>query len=443
MWNRFFLAGLVLMLAPWAGLAQEKVEQRLSLQACIDNGLENNPTVQITRNREEMARNNHSLQPFMPVLRGTARMNTSETKSELTFATGGERSFDDARSESRSAGLNFSWRLFDGLGMFATYNKSRASYSISEVQTRQTVENLVIQISTGYYQILVQQSRVDAAKKTLELSRERFRIVGEKVNIGSASGMDLQQAQLDFNADSSYLVRQKELLMNHYIGLNRLMDTELITHSYVSDTIQLGLALSLSDLEQATLLNNTTLLASQYGIRQSRAALSQARSLRYPTLDFITGYTYNRSESPASVLTFNESKGINYGFESAIPLFNGFQIHRTIKNASIELENSRLEYEEAHLEVMSELNTLYNTYLNNLLMVDFEKQNVEVSRANLNLALERYDLGALSGLGFREFQISYLNAVDRSLSAMYQAKVIELSLLVLSGQMDEFLMRIN
>ncbi len=76
-------------------------------------------------------------------------------------------------------------------------------------------------------------------------------------------------------------------------------------------------------------------------------------------------------------------------------------------------------------------------------MLDFEKQNVDVARANLDLALERYELGVLSGLGFREFQLGYINAVDRSLDALYQSKVLELSLLVLSGQMDEFLTRIN
>src|SRR5690554_3144446 len=83
------------------------------------------------------------------------------------------------------------------------------------------------------------------------------------------------------------------------------------------------------------------------------------------------------------------------------------------------------------------------SYLNNLMMVDFEKQNVEVARANLDLALERYELGVLSGLGFREFQLGYINAVDRSLESMYQSKVLELSLLVLSGQMEEFMGRIR
>ena len=436
----FFLIGVNVTL----GLgAQELSDSPVSLQACIDLGLENNPSVQAIRNREEIARNNHSVEPFLPSLRGTSRYNISRTKSNRTLASGSSQEFTNARSETFNAGLSFSWRLFDGLGMFARYEESKSRLSLSEINTRSAVENLVVSISTRYYEILVQQTRVDAAAKTLDLSRERFRIVGEKVNLGSASGMDLQQARLDFNADSSYLVRQKEQLKNSYIQLNRLMNADLSNHSYVSDTITLGLPLVLGDLEVATENNNTTLIASSIGVRQSLYGLRQARAARYPTFDLVSGYTYSRSESPASSMTFSDSKGLNYGFEASLNIFDGFLINRNIKNASIELENRNLSYEEARVEVMAELHTLYNTYLNNLLMVDFERQNVEVSRANLDLALERYDLGALSGLGFREFQISYLNAVDRSLTALYQAKVIELSLLVLSGQMDEFVMRIR
>src|SRR5690554_7689788 len=58
------------------------------------------------------------------------------------------------------------------------------------------------------------------------------------------------------------------------------------------------------------------------------------------------------------------------------------------------------------------------SYLNNLMMVDFEKQNVDVARANLDLALERYELGVLSGLGFREFQLGYINRSEEHTSEL-------------------------
>ena len=440
--NHILLIITFLLANSISGYSQNTNENRLCLQDCIDLGLENNPSIKIIENREQIARNNHSYEPFLPTIGASARINNSNTDSKRRGESGIEREFKDSKSTTTSAGVSLSWRIFDGLGMFVKYEKSGIVLSASEIRTRQTVENLVINISNFYYRIFVQQNRVQAAEKTLVLSKERFRIIDEKVNIGSASGLERHQARLDLNTDSSNVMIQKEFLQNLYIQLNTLMNTDLYRSMYISDTIILGTPLLLSDLVNETKENNTALIASRYGINQSVSDLKIARSARFPTLDFSTGYSYNKSESPSSISTFSQSNGFNYGFEMAIPIFRGFQIDRNIRNTRIELENQKLTYEETELQLMSELYTLYNTYSNNLMLVDFEKQNMQVTIFNLELALERYELGALSGLDFREFQLSYLNAVDRLLTAMYQAKANELSLLIISGRMEEFLVRI-
>ncbi len=414
----------------------------MSLSEIIDKALEQNPSVQIMHNRKRQAGNNHTTQPFLPTVGGTARYNKSSSDTRRVFQDN-EQEFPNTSSENVNAGVSLSWTLFDGLGMFATYKRSALSLSVSEVETRRVVENLVVDLSHTYYRIVAQQHRVEAAMQLMDLSRERFRIITEQVNIGTASGMDLQQARLDLNADSSHLVRQKELLQNAYININQLINQPLRQSGFVGDTILLGAALVEDDLVLMAEENNASLVSNDLGIAITREELKLAQARRFPTVNFVTGYTYSRAESPASVMQFSESNGYNYGLEASLNIFNGFEVNRAVKNSRIEIENRQLTYDETRLMVMGELHSLYNTYLNNLMMVDFEKQNVEVARANLDLALERYELGVLSGLGFREFQLGYINAVDRSLDALYQSKVLELSLLVLSGQMNEFMTRIR
>ena len=424
-------------------LVNSQNQNNLTLQDCIDLGLENNPAVKIIINREQMAKNNHSYQPFLPTLGATGRLNNSNTDGKRIDASGAEREFNDVKSSNLSAGISLSWTIFDGLGMFANYKKTSILLSTSEIRTRQTVENLVLNISNNYYRILVQQHRLQAAEKTLVLSKERFRIIDEKVNIGSASGLERHQARLDLNADSSNVMIQKEMLQNLYIQLNAILNIDLNLSMYISDTILLGTPLLLSELEFETKEHNTAIIASHLGMELTMEDLRVARAARFPTLNFSTGYSYSRSETPSSIMTFNQSTGFNYGFDVTIPIFNGFQINRTIKNTKLELENQKLNHQETELLLMADLHTIYNTYSSYLRMVDFENENMAVTVFNLELALERYELGALSGLDFREFQLSYLNAMDRLLTAMYQAKANELSMLVISGRMDEFLERIG
>ena len=83
----------------------------------------------------------------------------------------------------------------------------------------------------------------------------------------------------------------------------------------------------------------------------------------------------------------------------------------------------------------SELEQLYINYLNNLQLIDFERENADVARMNLEAAMLRYKVGDLSGIDFRNIQQQYLEAVDRKIDVIYQAKISEVSLLTLAGQL--------
>ncbi|HPS98143.1 MAG TPA: TolC family protein, partial [Bacteroidales bacterium] len=111
--------------------------------------------------------------------------------------------------------------------------------------------------------------------------------------------------------------------------------------------------------------------------------------------------------------------------------------NRRMANAKIEAESSRLAYLDIENEILGELDLLYNTYRNNIIVTNFETQSAEVARASLEIAMERYRLGSLSGLEFREYQRNYLNAINRRLTALYQAKISEIGLRLLSGELTE------
>ena len=162
--------------------------------------------------------------------------------------------------------------------------------------------------------------------------------------------------------------------------------------------------------------------------------LKIARAALFPKLDFDAGYNYSRTKSPEAATSLNRTQGPYWGFSVSMNLFNRLENRRKIKNAKLEMENADLSYQEAELQLKADLAQLYNTYENNLHMVSFEKESAQVAFENLDAALERYKLGELAGIEFREFQRSYIDAVDREVSAMYQTKISELSLLLISGQ---------
>ncbi len=68
-----------------------------------------------------------------------------------------------------------------------------------------------------------------------------------------------------------------------------------------------------------------------------------------------------------------------------------------------------------------------------------ERENLTAARENHEIAVERYMLGDLSGIEMREAQKSLLDAEERILTAEYDTKLCEISLLQISGMVTRYL----
>ncbi|MGL4292815.1 MAG: TolC family protein, partial [Bacteroidales bacterium] len=403
----------------------------LSLEECLERALEKNYAIKIIRNRQQQADNNVNYSQFLPSVNATGRQNQNVYQTET--AVSGNHAERDVTSDIYSAGVELNWTLFDGMAMFADHNRYREMQRIGELNTRLALENLIVTVSELYYQVIVEQSKLEANLHTLELSNDRFNEARDKYRLGVLSGLDMQQAKIDLNADSSGYMRQKEYLKRAYIALNLAMSGDLQQTGYVADSIRLQAPLDFQQLEENMMRYNTALQIASREMRISELDLKMARSALFPVLSLNTGYNYSRTESPASTTSLNQYHGPYWGFSVKVPLFNRLETSRKIKNATLDRKNTELSFEDARLQLMGDLAQLFNTYANNLHIVGFENESALVAYDNLGAALQKYKIGSLSGIEFREFQRSYIDAVNRKLSAIYQAKVSELSLLLLSG----------
>ncbi len=409
-------------------------QKRVTLEECIERALEANYSIKMIRNQEQMAANDLNYSPFLPTLGVTAGQKQTINDSKTT-TNGENRELNSSRSDALTAGVALNWRLFDGMGMFVTQEKYQEMMTIGELNTQMAIENLIVNVSASYYNVIMQHSKLDAARHSLGLSTERYKEARDKYMIGVLSGLDAQQAKLDLNADSSNYMKQKELLKSAYIALNLSMNADLQQAMYVKDSITLLEPLVFNELNDKMLELNTTLMIGRRDRKVSELDMKLARAALFPTLDFAAGYNYSRTKAPEATTSLNRTNGPYWGFSVSVDVFNRLDNRKRIKNARLDMENADLSYQEAELQLKADLAQLYNTYENNLQIVSFEKESAAVAFENLDAALEKYKLGTLSGIEFREFQRSYIDAVDREVTAVFQAKVSELSLLLISGEL--------
>ncbi len=419
---------LLLLLFPLFAQAQKT----MSLDEAIMQALENNYSLKITRNDETIAGNNVTLAPFLPTVTGTGRQSQTTNNTESSSVAA-----DKSRTNLYNAGLTMNWRLFDGFGMFTDYSRQQELLAMSSQRVKINVENLIMRVCSEYYNIIVQQNRMQSALTSLLLSKSRYENAEEKYLLGVISGLDLQQARIDLNADSSAVLTQQETVISSYIRMTNLLNAGHEINFNINDTIILAPEIDVDSLRQRTLSFNNQLILSRQGEKISEYDLQLVRADRYPTLNFSTGYNFSRNEFPWQADSYNQTNGLNWGFNMSWNIFSGLETNRRISNAKIEAESSRLAYLDIENEILGELDLLYNTYRNNIIVADFETQSAELARASLEIAMERYRLGSLSGLEFREYQNNYLSAINRRLTALYQAKISEIGLRLLAGELTE------
>jgi len=432
----FVLCLFVTILSQTGVLGQTAIakDSLLSLEACINMALERNHSMVMASNTLKMADNNVSAAPFLPTVDITSAQ-TGSNLSTSTYQADGDLLGGRSRSNAWRNSLNVNWTLFDGLAMFATSEKQRVLLEQGRYQYMAVAENLVKAISEQYYYIITLHNQVNLLQELVSISQERYQQALTRYRIGADSGLEYKQAGIYLNSDSSSLLLQRELLKNAYIELNRLMNVPLTSHYVIEDAIIPAPTLNLENLMASAMEQNTSLLSIETGEQVALLDTKLAKAERLPLLRASAGYGLNLSQSPYLPAKYDQSNGLNAGLTLTVPLFKGFEVNRKVANAKLEAANANLELTSARQQVESELLQLYNVYMNNLRMIDFEEQNRDAASMNLEAAMEKYRLGSLAGIEFRDYQLSYLNASDRKLKALYQTKISEITLRLLAGEL--------
>ncbi len=428
---------LITILAVSAALGA-KAQEVYSLKQCIETGLERNYSIRIIRN-EQLISDNNATQGnagYLPTIDLSGGFSGTVNNNRNKLSDGTTERENGVNSETGNIGLNVNWTVFDGFGIQAEYARLKELKKMGELDTRLTIEDFVATLSGEYYNMIRQYIRLRNLRSSLDLSRERVRIAEERYHIGSGSRMDLQQAQVDFNADSSNVLNQLKVVHTSRIRLNELMALDNIDEQIAlkDSVIRPNIFPDEVDLWQSTLASNASLLIAQKNQTLSELDYKKVKSRDYPYVKLNAGYGYTANWYEVGATDLQQRLGLNYGLTVGLNLFDGFNRRRERRNARIQIENSQLKKQELELGLRADMSNLWMAYRNNLDLWSLEKENVIVALENHRIAIDRYKLGELSGIELREAQISLLEAEERQSIAEYSTKLCEISLLQLSGQ---------
>ena len=442
--NRVFILLFFLIIFVNTTEAQDK----LTKEQALDFALENNFGIQVSRNNTEITKNNSNIlnSGYLPTVSISGGANYIGSDSEIAFPGQFDdqgnpipnRIFEGQESQRYNASVNLNYTLFDGLGRTYIYKQLKEQYNLSELQLRETIEYSILQIFEVYFSIaqFTESSRI--FKQNLEVSKERQKRAQSAFIHGQGNKLAVLNAQVDVTNDSISLIQVNQQLDNSKRDLNLLMNQPIDKDYSVELEVNFIPEIQIESWIDTAPEKNVELLKQKSNIQINSYDVKINQSGYLPTVGLVGSYGWNLNKSPATAFfpgTNNTTYSVGVGASLSWNLFDGGRTTTRVKNAKLNFENQELIAQEARLSFDRDLLNALQNYRNTKEIFEIQKKQVETATYNFDRSKSQYQLGSITAIEFRQAQINLANAKNQRAIAKFQAKLSELQLIQLTGEL--------
>ena len=389
-------------------------QQALSLGDAIATALENNYSIQIVKQDQQIAeiRNNWGNAGRYPYISASLGSDNASNLNES----------EDYVRNSISAGVSLNWTLFDGYAVRVNKQRFEELENLSKQNTAIMVEGTIQSVILAYYSALLEKEKLATVQEVMKLSEDRFEKEKHKKEFGTSVTYDVLQAQNSFLSDQSAYLLQEVAYKNALRDLNYLLAVkDNPSFDLTDDFSAIPVDYDLNDLQAQMIVNNKALQNQYLNQRLLENAVASAKS------DFMPSLTFNGGTSLSNARTKYEDNGGDwksaanfYGnFTLSINLFSGGNRKRALQIAKIDEQIGLVEVDEIKHDLNNTLANIYEFYLVRQALLNLADENLAAAKLNLQISREKFESGVINSFNFRDVQNLYLNAAQNRLTAIY------------------------
>lgn len=426
----------LILFATFSAYGQELLQK----DEAVKIAMENNFDIKISNNNVDVAENNASLQNsnYLPSFSGTAGANYSNSDGTVVQKSGEEQTISNNETKGYNASVGFQYTIFDGLGRSNTYKKLQENYNISKLQARQMVEFTILDIFNSYYEIARLTQDVENRKETMNISRVRLQRAKYNFEYGQGSQLDILNAEVDYNNDSITYLTNTQALANQKRTLNLYLGRDVNIDFVVDTSLSYATDLYLDVLLMHSEENNVTLLQQEGALKNAQYDIKSITANIIPKLSINGNYGWSENIlGAASFLDRTNGVGPSVGATLSWNIYDGGSTQVKRLNSKIALENQSISLEKERLNIERNLSNAWTVYQTALFVKDAQKKNLETAQSNFDRSVDTYKLGQITSIVFRQAQLNLLEAQLSLNQAKYSAKLAELILLQISGDLSQ------
>ena len=410
-------------------------QQVISFEEVIKRTLENNFDVLIQRNNVKIADNTNNIGTagYLPTIAINADQNWTKTNTRQEFYSGQVNEKTGANNNSLTAAARLNWTFFDGFAMFARDKRLQLSEDLATVNLTAQMEMSIYQASVLYYSLQYYKRLQIVYEEAIQLSKERFDLITLRSKNGAASDLELLQAKLDLNTDSSNYLNHLNVISKMKADLSMVMGEAGETSFDIDDNIPALPALDKSIILENALAQNTSLLVQKSQIAIIDQQRKEIQSRYYPQLSFYAQYSATVSQSEVGLLSSNRSLGPGIGFTLSWTILDGLANVTAVKNNRFQIENAEFAVQKQEQTIKTEVDKAWQDYTYSERMYRLENSSIINTTAMFEIAQKSFENGSLTQFELREIQFSIIQAKNRQLTSELNLRTAVLNVSLFTG----------
>ena len=397
-----------------------------SLERCIEYAKEHNLQIKQNQLSVQQAQNNilQSKMDFLPSVDASASHNMSWGRS-VNMQT--LEIIQNKLSQSSSFSASASETIFSGLAKINTLKSNKVQLQISEQQVEKLKNDITIQITRAYLQVLLSQELEKTAKENLESIAQQVEKSRQLVDAGSQAYSTLLEMKAQYANEASTLVDAQNNVRTNLLTLTQLLDLHpadaanlaVVKPGESADTLYSGEEMKKKKKKALAL---PQIKAAELALDKSRLDLKVQQARLYPSLSASVGYGtfFTDGQNGAFFPQLDKNKQHSLGFSLNFPIFNGLGYRTNVKNAKLAVENSRIDLEIQKQNLYKDVQTAYNEEYSALQKVKAAKVTLESTKESFTYTENKFNVGALSGTDYRVAKSNLFKAQSDFLQAKYQ-----------------------
>ena len=432
------LAALAVLAAPL--VSAENVQ--LSLEQCLEIALSDNPTVKVAD--MEVQRLDYSkkevIGQLLPTIDFGANYNRTLEKQTMYMnmdgfgGMGGDSGdSDEGTTRARSGGdggikvgLDNSWSLGFQASLPLIAPQLWKSVTVSDTQilrsleaARQSRQNLVDQVKSAYYGLLLAQDSRIVIQESYDMARLTHETYVKQAAAGAASDYDVLRTSVAMKniepeiIQADIAIRQARLQLLVLMGVDSAFEFEAATKLADYEKTMYDEVFAL----EADYSNNADLRLLDIDTKLLQQQVAMKKLAFVPTLALSANYNLTSMSNGSPVSGFRWSPYSMVGLTLSVPLYHGGSRWNSLKAATIQA--NEMKWQRQNLERSIAMQTeiaIENIKLNVKQIASSSESVAEADRAH-TIMEKSFEIGAASYLDLRDSELS----LTRARLAYYQA----------------------